>query len=202
MTPTRRAVRTITILAAIPLALSACSIGVGSGSTAETSSPSTGLTDSGSATTGAESAPTPTAQPSELAVIASHVITSEAQNYTVDLNRVEDDGNATTVTLTLTNHHNRSILPAGFFGAGLLDVDASGVELWDNANQMIYTCAYTKDDDGDIDYLSDGVNKAIDTGESRTYFATFKTLPADVTTIDVMIPNAGDIFSDIPVTRK
>ncbi len=198
------------------LALAGCTAGGEHPSTPVGTTPSTASASPVQSETVASPSPASTGLP----VIATRAASIRGSRATITLNEVEVRDGLTSLTWTVTNTgdptttlHLTEGVPIGQSvfsdgrratvpGSGAEVVNdlsyADGVFLIDGVNQLRYLPA--RDSEGTCACSRSQANEFLTGGQSHSFSAVFRGLPAGVETIAVSIPLAGN-FTRVPVQR-
>ncbi|MEV6864086.1 hypothetical protein AB0M44_24145 [Streptosporangium subroseum] len=141
-----------------------------------------------------------TATAEELTAIASRKVTHNDSNLRVDITGLKRQSKIATLTWTITNLDEA---PADWYvgnnlGSQTLDWTVSGVTLIDSVNGRRYRVARNGTGE-DADCVCSRVNVRIKGGGSLEMYAVYGAPPADVTKVNVELPNLG-VFTDVPVS--
>lgn len=166
---------------------------------AQTQTESPGTAASTPTSTAQGEAPRATATPEALAVIQARETSTSRGPVTVGVNSLVVRGDVMTLNFSVTNTGTGEWMPWTDFndGKGGLDLSVDGVYVVDATNGKRHLPAR---DANDNCVCSVPGNQRVQPGDTVTYSAVYRAVPAGVDTVSVFIPSAG-VFDDIPVTR-
>ncbi|MDO4260309.1 MAG: hypothetical protein Q4C87_12400 [Actinomycetaceae bacterium] len=194
--------RTVTVMAVVGLALSACALGVGG--------PAAGGGDgqaSGATATSDGGAATPTAA-GVLGTWEGDVLNGKLR---IDINEVLVSEGMTRLTFTVTNTgpteldddwKNQFRGNSNSVVEGLSRFLRDGIQLIDMKNHLVYEPGRANEGDYECLCTADDTIGALKSGESIELFTTFKALPEEMDTVAVNIIGTRQIFENLKVTRK
>lgn len=136
----------------------------------------------------------------ELQAIASRKVSHDGTSLRVDITSLKRQGKIATLTWTLTNLDEG---PGSWYvgtklGSRTLDWTVSGVTLIDPVNGKRYRVARNGTDE-EAKCVCSKVNEHIKSGDSLEMYAVYGAPPADVTKVNVELPDLG-VFTDVSIS--
>lgn len=136
----------------------------------------------------------------ELQAIASRKVSHDGTSLRVDITSLKRQGKIATLTWTLTNLDEG---PGSWYvgtklGSRTLDWTVSGVTLIDPVNGKRYRVARNGTDE-EAKCVCSRVNEHIKSGDALEMYAVYGAPPADVTKVNVELPDLG-VFTDVSIS--